>query len=133
MEKSYTVDDVERIYKVKYEKVTQNGRKIKSKVTPDAVEHGIDFLLAETERKLMIAKKAHSWGNKELFDNFAQCLKGQTATIWEEVLADKYPDKDALTTQEFNKPGGALDAFHTRLLNCENGQDMMLHYLERNI
>jgi hypothetical protein len=81
MEKSYTADNVERAYKVKYEKVTQNGRKIKSEVTPDSGKHGIEFLLAETEREFMIAKKAHSWGNKELFDNFAKCLKGQVATI----------------------------------------------------
>ena len=47
MEKSHTADDVERIYKVKYEKVTQDGRKIKSEVTPDSGEHGIEFLLAE--------------------------------------------------------------------------------------
>jgi hypothetical protein len=92
-----------------------------------------EFLLAETERKFMIAKKAHSWGNKELFDNFAKCLKGQVATIWEEVFADKYPDEDALTTHEFDKPEGALDAFHTRLLNCKNGRDVMLRYLERNV
>ena len=36
MEKSYLPNNVERIYKIKYEKMTKNGQNVKSKVTPDS-------------------------------------------------------------------------------------------------
>ena len=115
MEKSYLIDNVERVYKIKYEKMTLNRQKIKSEVTPDSGEYGIEFLFAETEQEFFIAKNVHSWGNKELFENFAKCPKVQLTTIVEEVLADKYHNKDTLTTNEFNKSGGPLDNLFTRL------------------
>ena len=102
-------------------------------MTPDSGEHSIEFLIAETERDFIITKNPHSWGNKELFENFAKCLQGQIATIWEEVLADTCPNEDVPMNHEFNNPEGALDAFHTRLLNYENGWDVILHYLERDV
>ena len=78
----------------------QNGQKIKNELTPDSGEHGIKFLLAETECEFMIDKKAHSWGNKKLFENFTKCFKGQITTIQEEILADKYLNEDTLTTHK---------------------------------
>ena len=74
-----------------------NGCKIKREVTPDSGDCGIKFLIAEMEREFIIAKHAYSCRNKEIFENFAKCLKEQLSTNWKKVLADKYPDPHVLT------------------------------------
>ena len=57
MEKKFNSHDVESVYKVKFEKTTRNGHRIKSEVTPDSGDTRIEFIIEVAEQELNAARQ----------------------------------------------------------------------------
>ncbi len=109
--KEFDYQDVESVCKVNFEMTNHNGCRIKSEVTLDSGNHGIEFLLEVMKQKFNAAPREQSWGNSKIFTKFGECLKGAIKKAWEETIADHYPDSDNQTTNEFENSGGALNFF----------------------